>query len=146
MEEAINEAKKVDSKSLPIGCVIVEKESGNIVARANNSSSTKRDPFSHAEIKALKILTNKLEHNFLNEYEIYITLEPCLTCFSLIKSFNIKSIIYGLENLKTGYSNFIKENTIKNIKITKNIKSEESHELLKDFFKELRKEKDDEKY
>ncbi len=141
MHEALKEAKKVDSSSLPIGCIIIDKNTGKIVSRANNDSSTKKDPFSHAEIKALKNLTSSLKHNFLNDYEIYVTLEPCLTCFSIIKSFNIRNINYGLPNSKYGYSNFVNEAALKKLTITKNIKSEESHELLKNFFNELRKEK-----
>ncbi len=138
MEMALSEAKKVNSFSIPIGAVLVHSKTGIVLTKNNNNSFSKNDPFSHAEIKVLKEAAFKIGQNYLEEYSIYITIEPCLTCFSLIKSYGIKRIIFGAENSKYGFSNFIKENKIPKIQITKNIKSDESIFLLQTFFKELR--------
>ena len=139
MNEALNEAKKVNQYSIPIGCVVVNSKTGEIVSRSNNNSDHKNDPFSHAEIKALKEAAIITGHNYLNDLEVYVTIEPCLTCFSLIKSYGIKKITFGAENKKYGYSNFIKDTKIPTkIEIIKNIKSKESLELLQMFFQKLR--------
>ena len=146
MEKALDEAKKTNADSIPIGCILVDSKTGNIVSRTNNNSDQKRDPFSHAEIKALKEAADKLGHNYLNDMEIYVTIEPCLTCFSLIKSYGIKKVFFGAENKKYGFSNFINnETSFSKIKVTKNIKSKEATILLQEFFKKLR-EKEKNKY
>ncbi len=139
MDIALSEAKKVNSDSIPIGAVLVHSETGEIITKNNNNAQVKHDPFSHAEIKVLKEAAESIGKNYLEEYEIYVTVEPCVTCFSLIKSYGIKKIVFGAENKKYGYSNFIKENKIPSkIEVIKNVKNEESIILLQDFFKQLR--------
>ncbi len=139
MEIALAEAKKVNEDSVPIGAVLVHTKTGEVITKNNNNSQAKHDPFSHAEIKVLKEAAESIGVNYLDEYEIYVTVEPCVTCFSLIKSYGIKKIVFGAENKKYGYSNFIKENKIPSkIEVIKNVKNEESINLLQDFFKQLR--------
>lgn len=143
MNIALQEAQKVNKKSVPIGAVLVNSKTGQVFKKNNNDSDTKNDPFSHAEIKILKEASEQLGNNYLNDYEIYITIEPCLTCFSLIKSYGIKKIVFGAENSKYGFSNFIESKKLfPKIEIVKDIKKDESVVILQDFFKRIRREKE----
>ena len=102
MELAINEAIKAREKQeVPVGAIIVDKN-GNVIAKAHNLVETRNDPTSHAEKlvieKALKITGNR----YLNNYDIWVTLEPCIMCLSLIKLTRIRRLYYGAEDKKDG--------------------------------------------
>ena len=80
MSLAIKEAIKARKKNeVPVGAIIVDG-CGNVIAKAHNLVETRNDPTCHAEKlvieKALKITGQK----FLNDCDIWVTLEPCVMC------------------------------------------------------------------
>ena len=96
MEIAINEAIKAKEKrEVPVGAVIVDKN-GNVIAKAHNLVETSNDATSHAEKlvieKAVKITGNR----YLNNYDIWVTLEPCIMCASIIKQTRIRRLYLSL--------------------------------------------------
>ena len=139
MSEAIKEAQKVDQFSIPIGAIIVHSITGKIVARAKNIND-KRNPLEHAEIQAMKELIEEIGHNYLSDYELYCTVEPCLTCYSVMEKFDINKIVFALENEKFGFTHKI-TNVNPKLKIVKNIEREQSLILMQTFFKNLRDKK-----
>ncbi len=93
-KEAYKESLK--SKGLPVGAVLVKDN--NILFRASNQS--KINPFLHAEAI---VIAEAYDFNIdLSLCEIYVTLEPCLFCASLIKMSRCKKVIFGLSNEKFG--------------------------------------------
>ncbi len=139
MNEAIKEAQKVDQFSIPIGAIIVHSKTGEIVARAKNIND-KRNPLEHAEIKAMNKLITTIGHNYLNDYELYCTVEPCLTCYSVMEKFDINKVVFALENEKFGFTHRISKVNPK-LKVVKNIEREQSLVLMQTFFKNLRDKK-----
>lgn len=145
MQEALKEAKKAyDKLEVPVGCVIVKN--GEIIAKAHNLKETKTDATNHAEILAIQKACKKLKSWRLLDCEMYITLEPCSMCAGAIINSRIKKIYIGALDEKTGavgsvFNLFEDYKFNHKVEIEKNILKDDCEKILKDFFKELRKQK-----
>ena len=143
MKEALKEAQKAYEKlEVPVGAVIVKD--GKIIARAHNQKETKKDTTKHAEILAIQKASKKLESWRLIDCEMYITLEPCSMCAGAIINSRIKKIYIGTLDEKTGAAgsvfNLFEDYTFNHkVEIEKGILQKDCEQILKDFFKELRK-------
>ncbi len=101
MTLALKEADKAEQKEeVPIGCVIVKD--GKVVARAHNLKQTKRLATAHAQVLAIEKACRKLKDWRLEDYEIYVTLEPCAMCAGAIASARIKKAYFGAYEPKGG--------------------------------------------
>ena len=145
MKEALKEAKKAyTKKEIPVGAVIVYQD--EIIARAHNTRVSEKQVFTHAEIKAINKACKKLNSWILEDCTIYVTLEPCLMCTGALLQSRIKRIVYATTEPKHGVIESI-DNVLDNpkfnhkIEITSGILQEESSNLLKNFFRELRQNK-----
>ncbi len=142
MKEALKEAQKAfDKEEVPIGAVIVKD--GKIIARAHNLKEIKKDTTEHAEIRAIKKASKKINAWRLNECELYTTLEPCPMCAGAIVQARIKKIYIGTMDEKTGACgsilNLLKDYKFNhNVEIEYNILGTECKEILQKFFKQLR--------
>ena len=134
MKEALKEAKKAyDKLEVPVGAVIVKD--GKIIARAHNLKETKFDTTRHAEILAIQKASKKL-----NSWR----LEPCSMCAGALINSRIKKVYIGASDEKTGavgsVLNLLDDYTFNHkVEYEKGILQDECEELLKDFFKNLRK-------
>ena len=143
MQEALKEAKKAyDKLEVPVGAVIVKD--GKIIARAHNLKETKKDTTKHAEILAIQRASKKIGAWRLLDCEMYITLEPCSMCAGAIINSRIKKIYIGANDEKTGaagsvFSLFEDYKFNHKVEVEKGILKEDCENILKDFFKELRK-------
>lgn len=149
MKEALKEAQKAYEKlEVPVGAVIVKD--GKIITRAHNQKETKKDTTKHAEILAIQKASKKLESWRLIDCEMYITLEPCSMCAGAIINSRIKKIYIGTLDEKTGAAgsvfNLFEDYTFNHkVEIEKGILQKDCEQILKDFFKELRKIKKEKK-
>ncbi len=147
MKEALKEAKKAYEKlEVPVGAVIVKDN--KIIARAHNLKETKKDTTNHAEILAIQKASKKLGAWRLNDCEMYVTLEPCSMCAGAIINSRIKKIYIGALDEKTGAAgsvlNLFEDYKFNHkVEVEKGILKEECENILKSFFKELRKIKKD---
>lgn len=143
MNEALKEAKKAYEKlEVPVGAIIVKDN--KIIARAYNQKETKNDTTKHAEILAIQKASKKLKAWRLIDCEMYITLEPCSMCAGAIINSRIKKIYIGTMDEKTGAAgsvfNLFKDYKFNhNVEIETGIEKEKCENILKQFFKELRK-------
>lgn len=142
MQEALIEARKAFLKNeVPVGCVIVLND--KIISRAHNQRETLNSTLAHAELKAIEKANKELGSWRLEECEIYVTLEPCAMCAGAIIQARMKHLIYGATDVKSGAlgGNFqiLDNNFNHELKVTKGILDRESTEMLKSFFKKLRK-------
>ena len=141
MSLAIKEAIKAKKKNeVPVGAIIVDG-CGNIIAKAHNLVETRNNPTCHAEKlvieKALKITDQK----FLNDCDIWVTLEPCVMCAGLIKQTRIRRLYYGAEDKKGGaVDNGVRvfSDNKTTIEIYSGFSATQSEKLLKDFFHNVR--------
>ena len=143
MEQALKEAEKAYKKlEVPVGAVIVKD--GKIIAKGHNQKETKTDTTKHAEIIAIQKASKKLKSWRLKDCEMYVTLEPCTMCAGAIINSRIKKIYIGAMDEKTGVAgsvlNIFEDYTFNHkVEVEKGIKKEECENILKQFFKELRK-------
>ena len=143
--EALNEAKiAYEMREVPVGCVIVKD--GEIIGRGHNAMEGRKDPSAHAEVSAIREAANTLNTWRLTGCTMYVTLEPCLMCASLIKKARIKKVVIGAIEYKEGaFGSAVSINDLPprdNIIQTEWLMDVESETLLKNFFKELRKPND----
>ncbi|HIW20704.1 MAG TPA: tRNA adenosine(34) deaminase TadA [Candidatus Dorea intestinavium] len=145
MKEALKQAKKAYALGeTPIGCVIVFED--KIIARAYNRRMTDKSALSHAEILAIKKANKKLADWRLDDCTMYVTLEPCQMCAGAIIQSRIKRVVMGAMNKKAGCGgsilNLLQVEAFNHqAEISSGVLEEESSQLLKSFFKELRKKK-----
>ena len=144
MEEALNLAKKAFRKGeVPIGAVIVKN--GKIIAKGFNKREKSQNAIKHAEIIAIEKACKKEKSWRLEDCDIYVTLEPCAMCATAISFARIKNIYYAADDEKGGGINHNAKiyDTDRHLWKPHVVKvsdfSEESSELLKEFFSERRK-------
>ena len=86
----------------PIGAVIVDPASGEILAEAANAPISLNDPTAHAEILALRAAAAKAGNYRLTGMTLYVTLEPCAMCAGAISHARIGRVVYGAADAKGG--------------------------------------------
>ena len=149
MKEALKEAKKAYEKlEVPVGAVIVKD--GKIIARGHNLKETKKDTTRHAEMIAIEKASKKLGAWRLLDCEMYVTLEPCSMCAGAMINSRIKKLYIGALDEKTGavgsVLNLLEDYKFNHkIEVEKGILKEDCEKILKDFFKDLRKIKNENK-
>lgn len=149
MKEALKEAKKAyDKLEVPVGCVIVKD--GKVIARAHNLKETGNDTTKHAEILAIQKASKKLGSWRLLDCDMYVTLEPCTMCAGAIVHSRINKLYYGTQDEKTGavgsVLNLLEDYPFNHqVEVQKGVLQEDCEEILKSFFKELRKRKKEER-
>lgn len=143
MKEAIKEAKKAYQKNeVPVGAVVVKNN--EIVARGHNIKETKKDTTKHAEIIAIQKASKKINAWRLEDCTMYVTLEPCTMCAGAIIQARLKRLIIGTMDKKTGACgsvlNLIDDYEFNHkVELETGIMETECRQIMKDFFKELRK-------
>ncbi|HOO43975.1 MAG TPA: nucleoside deaminase [Bacillota bacterium] len=144
MDLALKEAKKAESKSeVPVGCVIVKDN--QVIARAHNLKESTQSSLAHAEILAIRKACKKVGSWRLEECDIFVTLEPCLMCSGAIINSRIKRLIYATTEPKFGAhqskTNVFDIDFNHRTDVVSGILASESNQMLKDFFKNIRSEK-----
>ena len=92
---AIAEAKKGKKyNEIPVGAVIVNSK-GNIISKAYNCIEKKNNSTLHAEKIAIEKALIKTKKRYLEDCDIWVTLEPCMMCLGLIELTRIRRLYYG---------------------------------------------------
>lgn len=91
-----------DEGETPVGCVIVDESSGNVVGQGRNAPIGGHDPTAHAEIAALRDAALKTQNYRLTGLTLYVTLEPCAMCAGAISHARIGRVVWGADDAKGG--------------------------------------------
>jgi len=143
MHEALVEAQAAARRGeVPVGAVLVNRE-GEIIARAHNAPISIDDPTAHAEILAIRDAAYKRGNYRLNGCTLYVTLEPCTMCAGAISHARIARVVYGASDLKggavdSGIRYFEQHTCHHRPEVKGGVRSEESAQMLKAFFKARR--------
>ncbi len=143
IKKAYAEGLKAKEKGeIPVGAVVFDDET--IISSAHNLSNQNNDPLAHAEIIALRKASKKIKNKNLNDYMLYVTLEPCFICSIIISKYRINTVYFGAYDIKNGcLENGHKiYNIIPNIYVPKvygGIGSDYSENLIRKTFREIRK-------
>ena len=87
---------------VPVGAVLVDGESGAVVARAHNLVETDGDPTAHAELLAIREAARRLGAKRLTGADLYVTLEPCAMCAQAIALARLRRLYFGAYDPKGG--------------------------------------------
>lgn len=128
----------------PVGAVIVDPGSGEVVAVGANQPIGSHDPTAHAEIVALREAARKLGNYRLTGLTLFVTLEPCAMCAGAISHARIGRLVFGAEDPKGGAvvngPRFFDQPTCHwRPTVGGGVLAEESSALLKGFFQARRK-------
>lgn len=144
MQAALEEANKAAGRGeVPIGAVLVDAATGDIVSRQSNKTRELCDPTAHAEVLCIREICSWNEAQRSPGYNLYVTLEPCAMCAAAIAFARFDRIIFGASDPKGGGilhgGKFYEQPTCHHRpEITSGILAEECGQILKDFFKAKR--------
>ena len=144
MEIALGEARAAaEAGETPVGAVILDPATGEVVARAGNHPIGAHDPTAHAEIAAMRLAAAKLGNYRLTGLTLVVTLEPCAMCAGAISHARIGRVVFGAEDSKGGAvvhgPRFFEQPTCHSRpEVTGGVLAEESAELMRGFFRARR--------
>jgi len=132
-----------DRGETPVGAVVVDPASGEVIAVGANGPIGSHDPTAHAEIVAIREAARKLGNYRLTGLTLVVTLEPCAMCAGAISHARIGRLVFGAEDPKGGAvahgPRFFEQPTCHSRPlITAGVMAEESSAMLKAFFRERR--------
>jgi tRNA(adenine34) deaminase len=103
MAIALREAEDAARRDeVPVGAVIVDSNTKEIVARAGNRVELLKDPTAHAEMQAIRKACAALGQKRLDHCDLYVTLEPCAMCATAIAHARIRRVYFGAYDPKGG--------------------------------------------
>jgi len=128
----------------PIGALVVDPATDEIVAEAHNRPIAGHDPAGHAEILALRAAAARRENYRLTGLELYVTLEPCAMCAGAISHARIGRLVYGAGDEKGGAvahgPRFFEQPTCHwRPDVVSGVLADDSAALLRGFFRARRK-------
>ena len=134
-------AEAAEEGEVPVGALIVKN--GEIIGRGRNRRETAGNALAHAEIEAINEACKALGGWQLVNCTMYVTLEPCPMCAGAIINARIPRVVQGAANIKAGSCGSIVDlfSLPYNHKpqLDTGVLEAECQQLLKDFFKRLRK-------
>ena len=141
MGKALDLAREaLSTDEFPVGCVMVYQDRILVTGSRRGTSGDFPNEIDHAEMIALKRLTDLKINTDKNRIVLFTTLEPCLMCVGALILSGISEIVYAYEDIMGGGTNcdLTKLSPLyKNSQISMipNILRKESLELFKVFFK-----------
>lgn len=103
MEMALQQAKNASNNGeVPVGAILVDCDTGNILALTNNRVEELSDPTAHAELLAVRLATTLRSEKWLGNCDLFVTLEPCAMCAGALAHARIRRIVFGAYDPKGG--------------------------------------------
>lgn len=143
MKAAIDQAYiALENEDVPVGAVIVKEN--KIIAKGYNQRHQLNDPTAHAEIIALTAASEHIGHWRLHGCTIYVTLEPCPMCAGALVLARLDRLVFGCADPKAGACgslyNIVQDTRLNHrLEITKDILADDCAALLQNFFRNKRK-------
>ncbi|MDO8321588.1 MAG: tRNA adenosine(34) deaminase TadA [Phenylobacterium sp.] len=133
-----------DRGETPVGAVVVDPATGEVIAVGANQPIGSHDPTAHAEIVALRAAAEKLGNYRLTGLTLVVTLEPCAMCAGAISHARIGRVVFGAQDAKGGAvihgPRFFEQPTCHwRPEVTGGVLADESSAMLKGFFRARRK-------
>ncbi|KIW08168.1 uncharacterized protein PV09_01099 [Verruconis gallopava] len=84
----------------PVGCVFVHN--GVVIGRGMNDTNKSMNGTRHAEFMAMSQILQAHPASILHETDLYVTVEPCVMCASMLRQFGIRAVYFGCYNERFG--------------------------------------------
>ena len=146
MYAALTEAAKaIDADEVPIGAVVVYQN--KIIGRGYNQTEMLKDSTAHAEMIAITAASNHLQSKFLNECDLYVTVEPCVMCSGAILLSRVKNLYFGAFEPKFGACGSLfniaeSEKYNHKLNVFSGVYADEAKSLMENYFRMKRKSED----
>ena len=141
MKIALTEAEKaLTENEIPVGAVLIKNQ--QVILSDHNRTRQKNDPTAHAEKLIIDEMLSRRE-KYLNDYILYVTLEPCPMCAGIIVLAKLGQMVFGAYDPKTGaagslYNIPLDKQLNHNPQVSGGILDVECGKILKDFFSSKR--------
>ncbi len=127
----------------PVGAVVIDPNTGEVVGRGANAPIGSSDPTAHAEILALRDAARARGNYRLSGLTLVVTLEPCAMCAGAISHARIGRLVFGAADPKGGAvihgPRFFEQPTCHSRpEVVGGVLADESSTLLKAFFRARR--------
>jgi len=145
MAKALAQAANAGARGeVPIGAVLVKD--GVVIGRGYNLREGKQDPCAHAELLAIRQAARRLGAWRLSGTTLYVTLEPCPMCMGAIILARVERLVFGCFDPKAGAAGSLYDLTCDQrfnhrVAVSSGVRGEECSAMLSDFFRELRRQK-----
>lgn len=142
MSLAIKEAEiAMQEDEVPIGAILVKDN--QLIYSEHNKTRQLHNPLAHAE----KLIIDKITSTgikFLQDYTMYVTLEPCVMCAGMMIWSRLGRLVFAAYDRKAGavgsVYNVLKDKQLNHSPmVTQGIMSDEAGALLRKFFKSKRR-------
>ena len=87
---------------VPIGAVLVDSTSGQVLAADHNRVEELHDPTAHAEMLVIRAVSMGRKEKRLPLADLYVTLEPCPMCAAAISFARLRRLIFAARDPKGG--------------------------------------------
>jgi tRNA(adenine34) deaminase len=140
MKKALEQAEQaLAAGEFPVGCVLVYQDKILVSGARRGSIGGDRNEIDHAEIVALRRLSDLEDSVDHSQVTAFSTLEPCLMCYGALILAGICKIVYAYEDVMGGGTScelsrltpLYKDSPVK---VVPGILRTESLKLFKDFF------------
>ncbi len=139
MYAALQEAERaLEINEVPVGAVVVHQN--KIIGRGYNQIEMLKDSTAHAEMLAITAAENHLRSKFLDDCDLYVTVEPCMMCSGAILLSRIHNLYFGTFEPKFGACgsvfNLIESGKYNHkVNVFSGVYAEEAKSLIEEFFK-----------
>jgi tRNA(Arg) A34 adenosine deaminase TadA len=144
MDLALGEAEAAAALGeVPVGAVLVDGETGEILARAHNLVESDKDPTAHAELLVIREAAQRLGAKRLTRADLYVSLEPCPMCAQAIALARLRRLFFGAYDPKGGGVEhgpriFAQPSCHHRPEVIGGVQERRAGKLLKTFFRERR--------
>jgi len=92
----------LQTNEVPVGCVFVH--SNKIIGRGMNATNRTCNGTRHAEFIAIDHILSSSAYGpeILKECDLYVTIEPCIMCASLLRQIGVRKVYFGGGNERFG--------------------------------------------
>ena len=147
MQLALAEARKAaELGEIPIGAVLADMTTGEVIAAAHNMRETWHDATAHAEVIVIREACERLGRWRLSGCALYVTVEPCPMCSGAIINSRLKRVVYGARDPKAGCCGSLTDLFALPFNhhpvIESGLLEDEAQALLQDFFVMLREKRE----
>jgi tRNA(adenine34) deaminase len=136
LEEA---AAALEHDDVPVGAVVVDTTTGEVVARRHNERERSGDPTAHAEVLALRDAASHHGGWRLDAHALVVTIEPCVMCAGATWAARVPLVVFGAADPRAGASgslyNFAADPRLNHsARVVAGVRAQEAAELLERFF------------
>lgn len=103
MTLALEEARlALEHDDVPVGAILVDDVTGEVLARDHNRREQRGDPTAHAEVLVLRAGGDARGRWRLENTTLYVTLEPCVMCAGALVNARVDGLVFGAWDKRWG--------------------------------------------